>query len=372
MAGSVQEYRLCRFCAERQGERTVSISPHESTTCYICGGLMDSAGHDAKEVAKLIRPYQFDTLAVGVSMPEGVQNREDELRANLKLKGNETIKTQAASLIADEVASKLSKRVDKMRPDLRVIVDMGSGKVLVSSKPLFMYAKYTKPPGVSQRRELCGHCSGQGCASCRTTGFDSGRSVEGEVRARLAKASGSDRMKFTWIGSEDKDSRVYPPGRPFVVELKNPVRRELPRSFSVKTRGGSIAITEWRALPSKPVGLPGFRFRTEITATARKVVKAESLAEVRRRFKKTVVRFERPHERAVQKTVYSARAKKRGRALIIEAELDGGLPVKRFVSGELVSPSVSEVLKTEVRCRKFDIREVKETGRFEFAKVAWL
>ena len=56
---------------------------------------------------------------------------------------------------------------------------------------------------------------------------------------------------------------------------------------------------------------------------------------------------------------------------MIDAELDGGLPVKRFVSGELVSPSVSEVLKTEVRCSRFDIREVKETGEFEFAEIAW-
>jgi tRNA U54 and U55 pseudouridine synthase Pus10 len=81
------------------------------------------------------------------------------------------------------------------------------------------------------------------------------------------------------------------------------------------------------------------------------------------------VRFERPHERPTSKTVYSARATKHGRTLTIEAVLDGGLPVKRFVSGELVSPSVSEVLKTEVRCRTFDICEVKETGEFGFAKV---
>ena len=51
------------------------------------------------------------------------------------------------------------------------------------------------------------------------------------------------------------------------------------------------------------------------------------------------------------------------------AELDGGLPVKRFVNGELVSPSVSEVLKTEVGCRSFDIRKVREIGGFEFAEI---
>jgi len=69
------------------------------------------------------------------------------------------------------------------------------------------------------------------------------------------------------------------------------------------------------------------------------------------------------------KTVYRASAKAKGRTLMIEAELDGGLPVKRFVSGELVSPSVSEVLKTEVGCRSFDICRVREIGEFGFAEI---
>jgi tRNA pseudouridine synthase 10 len=122
-------------------------------------------------------------------------------------------------------------------------------------------------------------------------------------------------------------------------------------------------------LPSKPVALPSFRFRTEIRATASKGVGDAALADLRRQFRRTVVIFERPHERPTRKVVYSAKARGQGRSLTIDAELDGGLPVKRFVSGDLVSPSVSEVLKTEVRCRTFDIREVRETGEFEFGEV---
>ncbi len=369
MAGSLQAYSLCRLCAERQGGRAGDSHSAGSVDCFICGGRMDRIGPVIKEVAKRIRRYEFDSLAVGVSMPDGVQDREDELRANLKLKGGETIKTHVARLVAEAVASKLGKKVDKTRPDLTVVVDMESGGVAVSSKPLFLYARYTKPPGVSQKRELCRHCSGQGCKKCKTTGFEQGPSVEGQLRTKLARVSGSDRMKFTWIGSEDRESRVYPPGRPFVVELKSPVKRQVPKRFRVRTKGGLVSVSRGRVLPSKPIGLPAFRFRTEIMATAVKEVETEGLAEVRRRFRRAVVRFERPHERPTQKTVYSVRARKRGRTLMIDAELDGGLPVKRFVSGDLVSPSVSEVLKAEVKCRKFDIREVKETGKFEFGKV---
>ena len=94
------------------------------------------------------------------------------------------------------------------------------------------------------------------------------------------------------------------------------------------------------------------------------------LGQLRSAFRKTEVRFERPHDRPTSKIVYRVNATARGRALVIDAELDGGLPVKRFVSGELVSPSVTEVLKTEVRCRRFDIRRVTETGKLEIGEVA--
>jgi tRNA pseudouridine synthase 10 len=136
-----------------------------------------------------------------------------------------------------------------------------------------------------------------------------------------------------------------------------------------RAKGGLVSVSRGRILPSKPTRLPSFRFRTRIKATAGKAVDAERLADVSRRFRRAEVRFDRPHERPTSKMVYMAQAKKRGRTVTIEAVLDGGLPVKRFVSGELVSPSVSEVLKTEVRCRTFDIREVKETGEFGFAKI---
>jgi len=91
-----------------------------------------------------------------------------------------------------------------------------------------------------------------------------------------------------------------------------------------------------------------------------------------RAFRNVEVVFDRPNERPVSRRVYRVAAKVRGRNMMIDAELDGGLPVKRFVSGELVSPSVSEVLKTEVRCRTFDICGVRETGKFGFGEISRL
>jgi len=331
--------------------------------------MMDRTSKMAEAAVRRAKRYQFRTFAVGVTFPEGVQEREDELRSEMKLKGSETIKIQAARLVSVLVSDRLRKRVDRHRPDVTLLADFGAEDVAVNARPLFYYGRYTKPPGISQRRSFCEQCRGAGCKKCRNTGFERKPSVEEALRAKLAKFSGSQKMTFTWLGSEDRESRVCAPGRPFVAEVKNPRKRAFPRKFGARLRKGLVSVSSGRTLPSKPIRLPAFRFRTKIRATAASKVSSEGLAELKARFRRVKVRFDRPHNRPTAKTVYGVSARAKGRALLIEAELDGGLPVKRFVSGELVSPSVSEVLKTEVGCRSFDICGVREIGEFGFAEV---
>jgi len=366
---ALQAYRLCRRCAEREGGGGSSFEIVEGRDCFVCAGVMDRVERMANLAASRARRYQFRTFAVGVTVPDGVQEREDELRSMMKLKGNETIKTQAARLVAIQASRTLGKRVDRQRPDVNLLADFAVGDVAVASKPIYYYGRYTKPAGVAQRRSFCEECRGAGCKKCRNTGFEQKPSVEGALRAKLARLGGSEKMTFTWLGSEDRESRVYPPGRPFVAEVKNPRRRRLPNRFGSRLRGGLVSVTSGKVLPSKPIHVPSFRFRTRIKAKAASRVTPEGLAELRSRFHGATVRFERPHNRPTVKTVYRVSAKAKGKTLFIDAELDGGLPVKRFVSGELVSPSVSEVLKTEVGCRSFDIFRVREIGEFVFAEV---
>jgi len=366
---ALQTYRLCRMCAERQGAGSPPFETVRGRECFVCQGVMDRTRKMAEAAARRAKRYEFRTFAVGVTFPEGVQEREDELRSELKLKGSETIKIQAARVVAAQASAMLRKQVDRQRPDVTLLADFGAEDVAVNARPLFYYGRYTKPPGISQRRSFCEQCRGTGCKKCRNTGFERKPSVEVALRKRLAEFSGSRKMTFTWLGSEDRESRVCPPGRPFVAEVKNPRKRKLPKKFGARPGGGLVSVSSGRTLPSKPIRLPSFRFRTKIRATAASRVTEGSLAELKSKFRRATVRFDRPHNRPTEKTVYGVSARARGRTLLIEAELDGGLPVKRFVSGELVSPSVSEVLKTEVGCRSFDICGVREIGEFGFAEI---
>jgi len=318
----------------------------------------------AKKILGATKRYEFRTFALGLSMPSGMQETEDEIRSALKIKGGETVKIQLSGRISGEFSKLTGKRLERETPDLMVVFDLRSFSVEVASKPIFYHARYTKPGGVAQKRELCQVCFGRGCDACGNTGYEREASVEGALRKRLAKAGG--KMTFTWMGSEDKSSRVFPPGRPVVIEVKNPFKRKLPSKFALRTGAGLVKVSGGTVLKSRPTALPRFRFRTLIYAEVDGRVTPTDLVELRRRFKNAEVRFDRLHGRQVVKKVYRVAASGRGGRLTIDAELDGGLPVKRFVNGDLVSPSVAEVLKKEVACRRFDIYRVTETGGFRF------
>ena len=372
MAEAVQRYRLCRRCLERQDGNASDFVTVGFDECFICEGLMGRVDELAEKVAEDAADYEFKTFSIGLSMPGGAQEREDEVRSALKLKGKQTIKTELSKMISSEVERKLRKRLDKTNPDLTATIEVAGANVAIHSRPLFFYGRYTKPRGIPQRRERCENCSGRGCGVCRMTGFKRSASVEVGVGRRLMTESDAEESRFTWIGSEDEDSKVEPPGRPFVAELKNPKRRKLPKAFLVKAGKRIVKVSSGRLLPSRPISLPRFRFRTLIKAKSSGKPTAADLKELGRVLRNAEVVFNRPNERPVTRRVYRVAAKASGKNIVIDAEIDGGLPVKRFVSGELVSPSVSEVLKTEVRCRTFDIRGVRETGKFGFGEVSRL
>lgn len=366
MPEALRRYSLCRPCAERQCLEPELFRIVSTDSCFVCRGIMSKVPRLVKKVRAALKGYDFKTFAIGIVIPADVQEREDELRSSMKLKGRETVKVHLSRLITEQLVSALKKRPEKERPELVAVVNVESERVNVTSSPLFYYVRYAKPAGIAQRKELCENCRGGGCTECGFLGYSNTPSVEESLRRRLERITGCTDVKITWFGSEDPDSRVCPPGRPVLVELKNPRRRSLPKSFIVRPGRGLVRLVGGRVLPGRPAKLPGFKFRTRVYAEAAEL-DPKSLKLLPSVFRNTEVVFQRPNGRPVKKHVYTAKGFLKQGKLVIEVELDGGLPVKRFVRGDLVSPSISEVLKTEVRCHKFDVLRVIEKGEFVFA-----
>ena len=354
------KFQLCRFCADRQGAK-LPLAPREDD-CFICEGISGDLGGITKKTLSSLARFEFRTFSVGLILPQGVQEREDSLRSELKIRGGETIKSELANRMAHEVAQGLGgkrnrRKVDRLHPDATVLVDISNGSVAVTSKPLFLYGRYTKPRGVSQRRLFCEECNGRGCDSCKGTGYSSLPSVEGLVSKKLGALLGSKKFKFTWFGSEDPDSMVFPPGRPLVIESKNPRRRRAPRELRFRTGKGNMSVSKVSVV-TKKFDRPAFTFKTRAVIRAERSVASEDVGRLQKEMKNALVEYRNNKGRLVYKRVYFVRARARGRKITADIKLDGGLPVKRLVSGEAVSPSFSESIDMPLRCERFDIMGV--------------
>ena len=123
-----------------------------------------------------------------------------------------------------------------------------------------------------------------------------------------------------------------------------------------------------KVLRGKPTSVPTFRFATRAFVTSETPVDYPTPASEKKGMEdNTLVQYINNKDKILYKRVYSLRYKKRGkRDMVVDIKLDGGLPVKRLISGESVFPSLSELLKTPLVCQRFDILKVWVMGYFKF------
>ena len=211
------------------------------------------------------------------------------------------------------VRRQMKRKVDRQHPDVTILVDLHRDTLAVTAKSLFVYGRYTKPPGVSQRRELCERCRGRGCQEC-PVGLQEGRQRRGRSwEDRLGRALHSTKAKFTWLGSEDQESTVFPPGRPFIAEVKDPRRRGLPPRLAARTGKGMMKVTGLKVLRGKPTAIPSFTFKT------RAFIQPESPIEglpagLAKAMQGAPIEFRNNKGKTVHKKVYSVRIGKKGQA----------------------------------------------------------
>jgi tRNA pseudouridine synthase 10 len=351
---------LCRFCWERLG-KPESTKKTVNARCYICNGLFSKVGFYASKIVSNVRRYEFRTFFVGVRLKQDILEREDELRSSLKLHGTPSIKSHFAKEIIKKVEKKI-KAKPHHNPELLVIVDTSKQDIIECiTKPVFFYGKYTKQKGVSQRKVGCrGECGGKGCNNCNGKGGTE-PSVESIISEKLLKLSGGKRIRITWLGREEKESIVYPPGRPFIAEIKEPKKRNLTHKFKFKSKGVSFTGLFLPNRPEPPKLKVTFRIFLKGDYSIDDAKKVEDFFENREVY---VLKDDNKH---AKKKVYWVKFKQNMGNSFLEVEMDMGIPPRKFVEGGIVSPSISEILKAKIECLKFDIVRIEEVGGLRFA-----
>ncbi|MDG5817728.1 tRNA pseudouridine(54/55) synthase Pus10 [Natronococcus sp. A-GB7] len=253
------------------------FEPVDPDACWVCEGYCGTFDAIAETIVAELEGVDFATYQVGTRVPPLVEENERLFRedAGLEPDVGESMKREMNREVGRRVGSKTGAEVDFDRPDVLAVIDLEafdplefdaddavtSHAVDVQINPAFVYGRYRKlERDIPQTEWPCRECGGSGiqlgddgeepCDYCGGSGYMYDTSVEQVVRPHVVDAMDGEEGTFHGAGREDVDARMLEEGRPFVLEVKRPKRRdpdptELEREINDAAEG-SVEVEELR------------------------------------------------------------------------------------------------------------------------------
>jgi tRNA pseudouridine synthase 10 len=365
----IKKYNLCDNCLGRLFSKKLHLSSNKllgmklkknlksSQKCFICKNLFDNLDNFLKLMYDASSDYHYSSFSVGAMIKPSIIDRDDYIRSKYKLKGIDSIKTDITKELGKSFSRKTKKNIDHLDPEITFTLNLKDELCQLRSKSVTFSGRYVKMlRGLAQKQKPCENCFGKGCRICNFHGISEFNSVEGLISKFLFEKLGGTISKFTWIGGEDKSSLVLGSGRPFFVKIQNPLKRNLRLT---NTQLDSIKIINLKITnksPKKPVKFISIieaKIFTESEIDAKNLIKLKDLKN------RPIVVYDKSGKRS-EKKVFSVKYKKnQDNIFTLVIKVEGGIPIKRFVTGNNVSPSVSGVLNTQCMCTEFDFLEIE-------------
>ncbi|WP_336135414.1 tRNA pseudouridine(54/55) synthase Pus10 [Natronomonas amylolytica] len=180
--------------------------------CWVCEGICERFDELADRVVEALGETELYTYQVGTRVPPLVEENDRLLRldAGLEEDVGEQLKTEVNREVGRRVGAKLDAEVDFERPDVQFTVDLEADEIDVQRNSIAIYGRYRK-----LERDI---------PQTEWVKFD--ESVEELVAPPFMSAFRGTEAVFHGAGREDVDALMLGTGRPFVLEVKNPRRRD--------------------------------------------------------------------------------------------------------------------------------------------------
>lgn len=366
----MKNYDLCDSCLGRLFSKQLNLSSNKllgkklkmhlkqsTKKCFICKDLLDHLSAYLKLMLDASSRYNYSSLVIGAIIKPSIIDRDDYIKSKYKLRGIDSIKTDITKELGKQFAKKTKKIIDFLNPDLTFTINFKDESCQIRSKSILLFGRYTKSErGLPQKQKSCSNCSGKGCKSCNLHGIAEYDSVEGKISEFIFTKFGGTTTKFTWVGGEDQFSLVLGSGRPFYVKLQNPFKRNI--SLPKKIISGSITIHNFKIISNPPKIPIKFNSLIELKISTEHEIKSENMKKLKNILSSPVVVYEKSGKRS-EKIISTLKYKKISKNqfnLIIKSE--GGLPIKRFVDGDDVTPGIRQIMNDKCTCMAFDFLEI--------------
>ncbi|CAI49286.1 tRNA pseudouridine synthase Pus10 [Natronomonas pharaonis DSM 2160] len=180
--------------------------------CWVCEGICDRFEEFADRVVDALGETELYTYQVGTRVPPLVAENDRLLRAEAGLAedAGEPLKTELNREVGRRVGARLDADVDFERPDVQFLLDLDADTVEVQRNSLAIYGRYRK-----LERDI---------PQTEWDRYD--ESVAELISPPFLSAFRGTEAVFHGAGREDVDALMLGTGRPFVLEIKQPRRRQ--------------------------------------------------------------------------------------------------------------------------------------------------
>jgi len=212
------------------------FDPVDTADCWVCEGRCADFDDWADRAAESVEGVEFDTYQVGTRTPPLIEENERLLREDIGADADagEAFKSEFNREVGKRVGRRTGTEVDFERPDVQFVLDLDADRVETTINSAFVYGRYRKlERDIPQTEWPCRECDGSGrqgsqpCDHCGGSGYLYDRSVEGLTAPLVEDVMDGVDATFHGAGREDVDARMLGTGRPFVVEVKEPRRRDI-------------------------------------------------------------------------------------------------------------------------------------------------
>jgi len=391
---TLNSYQLCDPCLGRlfreiekettnkqKGEIIRTTLKHKQEInpkdCWFCEGLLDEIEYFAHLISEALQEYEFETFLVGSKIDEDILQREKELWDFSKSDDREPIKMEINREVGKILEKKLRKTVDFEKPDIIAIINTAFDVVNLQIKSLFIYGRYKKfKRGIPQTKWPCRICRGRGCKSCNYTGKTYETSVEEIISKKAVELTKGTDESFHGCGREDIDALMLGSGRPFVLEIKNPKKRNVDLKLLGKEINSyakdKVEISSLRFSDRKEIARiknAEFQKTYRVVIEGEKHINKEKLKEAAQILQGKTIKQLTPtrvaHRRANKvrdRKIYNCNVESvAGFIARLTIETQSGTYIKELISGDnrKTKPNVSEMIGIPCKVKELDVIDIK-------------
>jgi len=358
------------FTSEEQREEI----PEEAETCDLCNDLFQEVEKFAELVSENLRGYEFEDFLVGSRIDPEIEENEEKIWTDLNLTTGEPIKSEVNREVGKIVQEMIGKEVNLKKPDIKAIIDTRFDSVDIEISPIFVYGRYKKlGRDIPQTKWTCKRCRGKGCDKCDGTGKIYETSVEEMIGEPLVKMTSGENFTLHGMGREDIDAKMLGNGRPFVMEIKGPVKRkieleELKRRVNEndEVQISSLEFTEKEKIVELKQARAIKTYRVKISLE--EVIEGAKLKKVKDELVGREISQRTPRRVSHRRSDKIRKRKIRGLKLVsmedtsitLDIRCDAGTYVKEFVHGDKnrTQPSLAKLLETRCEVDELDVIKI--------------